>query len=447
MASIIFLACSFAILSALAIGLWRYPAPFALLSVGIIGILDCLQVWASGMSLGIYIYLDDMGCVVLIAAAVILAARTGQLPFTFCWPLLILLCLAILNFTRGVALYGVKPAGNGVRDLVYLILPIVAISAMQTTRISLSRIALWLCVLSWMLIVVGVLRWSGSLPIPEEVLGADEIRGVIRVLPADYAMIIGQALIALLAMQLIRGVRATGVLTAAFFCAILLSLQHRSVWIATSIGIVWFVFRSWSYAGRQLTHLAAIALGCVLFGSVVLVATGNTDKVISLVTVNVNETHQEDSTWAWRVNGFSEAIERSLTNGVLETAIGPPAGRDLEDIASDAAVHIHSRYVGAFAFYGVIGVALLMTWLWILAARLRRCASLARFQLDGAIEAVLFEAVLISELTYFIAYSGGLLHGALLGVLWLAAGTKYEEYNQETIPTSRQSEAFEILGK
>jgi hypothetical protein len=377
--------------------------------------------------MGIFIYLDDIGCVVLIAAAMILAVRTGHLSSTFCWPLLILLGLAILNFCRGVALYGVKPAGNGVRDLVYLILPIIAISAIQPARIGISRIALWLCGASLLFVAVGFLRWSGVLPIPEDVLGADEMRDVIRVLPADYAMLIGHALIAILAMQIIRGVRVAGLLMAACFGAILLVLQHRSVWTAIAVGIAWLAFRSLPRARAQWMHLASLVLAGATIASLLLVHYGYADKLISLLTLNVSETQQDDSTWSWRVNGFSEATERTFSAGALDAAIGPPAGNDLSGIADMASVHIHNRYISTLAYYGVIGVALFGIWLWLFAARIGLFGVATRYRQRRSPAAMVIEALFVAELTYFIAYSGGLLHGALLGMFWVAA-------SQECVP-------------
>jgi hypothetical protein len=409
--------------------LWRYLVQVSASVVVLVGIVDCLQLWTSGITLGVFVYPNDIACATLLAAGAIVTVRNGSVSREFCWGALLLFGLTIIDFLRGATTYGIKPAGNQARNIAYLLVPIVAFTAMQVNRrVSLSRITLWLCGVSWVFVAVAVFRWLGVLPTPEDVVASDAIRDVVRVVPADGAMIIGQALIAVLAMQMDRGIRTAGILTASCFVAILVALQHRSVWTATSVGILWLVFRSWRYAGPEWKRLAAIALGAAFIAFLLLIATGQSGKVVSLVKLNMDETQRDDSTWAWRVSGFSEAIERSFSTGVVDAAIGPPAGRDLEDVAGEASVHIHNRYVYMLAYYGITGLAAFGAWFWVFAARLRSCGTIARDRHEGMIEAVLLEALLISELTYFMANSGGLLHGATLGVVWLAAARKDEEY-------------------
>lgn len=405
-----------------AVLIWRHPVLVGFIVLGVAVTLDCLNVGTSGIDVTVSIYLDDIACAALATAAAIVVFRNRGLSHALCWPALILLGLATLNFIRGATIYGVKPAGNGVRTMVYLVIPVVAISAMhQTRRINVPRIVAWLCGASCVFTAVAILRWMGVLPTPEDIVGADNFRQLTRALPAEYPMMIAQTLIAVLAMQLIRGVRSGGVLTAACFGVTLLAFQHRSVWVATAVGLMWLAFRSVRYAGREWMRLAFVSTAGFVLGAVLLLASGQADKVISLLKNNVNETQQDDSTWAWRVDGFYEATDRALSSGAVEAAIGPAAGRDLRQVADIASIHIHDRYLDTLAYYGVAGLMVFGTWLWMFGVRLWRFRSLARHRLDGSIEAALLEALLISEITYFVAYAGGLLHGAMLGLLWAAS--------------------------
>ncbi len=172
--------------------LWRYPVQVSASVVVLVGIVDCLQLWTSGITLGVFVYPNDIACATLLAAGAIVTVRNGSVSREFCWGALLLFGLTIIDFLRGAITYGIKPAGNQARNIAYLLVPIVAFTAMQVNRrVSLSRITLWLCGVSWVFVAVAVFRWLGVLPTPEDVVASDAIRDVVRVVPADGAMIIG----------------------------------------------------------------------------------------------------------------------------------------------------------------------------------------------------------------------------------------------------------------
>lgn len=429
--------------------LWRFPVQMGASVVVLVGVVDCLQVWTSGITLGIFLYPNDIACAFLLGAAAVVTIRNGGISREFCWGALMLLGLTVLDFIRGTLEFGVKPAGNQARNIAYLLVPIVAFTSMQAgKRLRPAHIVVLLSGLSWVFIAIAILRWMAVLPTPEEIVDSDAIRDVIRVVPADGAMIIGQALIAVLGIQLIRGVRTAGVLTASCFVSVLFALQHRSVWMATSAGIAWLIIRSWHYSGPQWKRLAAIALVGLTAASAFLIATGQSAKIVSLAKSNIDETRRDDSTWEWRVGGFSEAIERSFSSGVIAAAFGPPAGRDSDDTADEASVHIHNRYIYILAYYGVTGLAIFGIWIWRFGARLRRFRHISMDQSRSLVEPAVLEAMLISELTYFIAYTGGLLHGAILAALWLATGTaRDEKYQEGIIRTTGQQTLLRTLAE
>ena len=163
-----------------------------------------------------------------------------------------------------------------------------------------------------------------------------------------------------------------------------------------------------------------------------LIASGPLDKALQLFNSNVKEISREDSTWAWRVAGYSEATGRTFSNGLVEATVGPPSGRDLSNTASFASIYIHDRFVAVLAYYGVVGLMLLIAWLFSTATRVQRLAFEAARDRRARINKVILEAMLISTVFYFIPYSGGLLEGSLLGAIWLASTPRRARGNNIT---------------
>lgn len=88
-----------------------------------------------------------------------------------------------------------------------------------------------------------------------------------------------------------------------------------------------------------------------------------------------------------------------------------------------ASVYIHSRYVETLARYGVLGGLLLLIWLVAVARKVGGGWVRARSweSRPMSVETTFLQALLLSQLTYFVAYSGGLIPGGVIGLIWLAA--------------------------
>jgi hypothetical protein len=248
----------------------------------------------------------------------------------------------------------------------------------------------------------------------------DNLREVVRVLTADDAFVIGLAFIAAVYLQIAARPTFAGSFAAIVFGVVTLLLQHRSVWVATAAGTGWLVVRTARSSARR--WLAYATVGAAVLGGVAFASPEIRQKVELLVITNVQETQGADSTWAWRVTGYLEATDRLLNSGMTDMLIGPPAGWGANSNDSFASIHIHSRYVDTLAYYGIAGFACLLLWLGLLAKRTARPADPApgANMVDHA-GSTLLQALLLSEAVYLIPYFGGALHGAILGLIWVAA--------------------------
>ncbi len=401
--------------------MWCFPIPSAVAVVVAATAMDCLQYGGDGITVGAFnIYTTDLACAALVAAALVVLIRNGSLPDRKLWPAIVLLLLVVVNLARGASAFGLKSAGNGVRSLMYLIVPLIAVVLVASAvQVQPQRLAKWLIAVGCVLTLVAVARWSGLLAIPESPELLEDFREVPRVLPAEYAILIGQATLAIVYLQVTRGVALWGIGLAGVLSTATLLLQHRSVWLATLVGLAWLAARTFRVFKRTWVQVGALSLVAAV---VLMVFAGSkiASGVVSLVQSNLEETQQEDSTWNWRVEGFSEAAERAFAGRAVETMLGPPAGRDIESV-TEASIHIHNRYLDTLAYYGVTGVTIFILWLIAVGRRIGGWIQL-RIQPTGeAFGAVFLQALLLSQLTYFIPYSGGILQGILLALIWLAA--------------------------
>lgn len=415
--------------------IWRYPVAFANIAIAAAVLCDLTEFGTTGVQLGITIYPLDISCMALIASCVSVWLRTRSSPRDLCWPALILLGLAVLNFIRGVVLFGVKSPGNEARDLIYLVLPAVTFSFMgQALEMDVDRLIRYLRIACIGFALIAAARWAGVMPTPDVYDGQD--RDIIRVLPSDYAAIIAQALIGVLGLQLKRGFRLSGMLMVGLLAGLIFALQHRSVWSATSAGLIWLAI--WSPRLQRREWLKFTVLGLWLGAAVVispLVASGPYERAVRLFSSNIQEVNQEDSTWEWRVEGYLEAIQRVFSNGPVEAILGPPSGRDLTNkVKTEASIHIHDRYIQAVAFYGSTGLLVLLIWLLNTELRIQRLTPRPHDR-NGQCDKVILESLLVFVVIYFVPYSGGQLEGVLLGAIWLASSIQHGR-TREMLPAA-----------
>jgi hypothetical protein len=419
-----------ALIALLVIGatlLWQYAVQIALTAVVVAIGLDCLQLAKEGIDIGITVYVGDIACLVLLSAGTVVLLRKGRFPDGSSWPVFALFALLTVNLARGASEFGLKPAGNGARiHLAYFIVPSVAwILLRPITRVDPRRLASWLGVLGCTFTIFAVCRWTGALPVPQEVIEGN-FREVVRVLPAEYAMVIGQSLLAIISLQLIQGVRFWRICLAAILAAATVALQHRSVWGSTFVGLMWLAARSLRSSEKRWLQLAGSTFIGLALALITLSLTGGIDRIVPLVRANLDETRQQESTWNWRVHGFYEATDQLFSSDAFEIIVGPPSGRGWESIAAgSASVNVHSRYVETLTYYGISGVVVLLIWLFTVARKVGGWVRPSPGE-DPAmrVDTAFLQALLLSQLTYFVAYSGGIMQGTITPLIWLAAASR-----------------------
>lgn len=399
--------------------MWHRPGWIFAAAISVAALSECFQVGAGGIDLGVNLYIGDAAGAVLLLTGLIALLRYRKGVPRDAVPCAALLALVALNFARGIAAFGLKPAGNSARNLFMFAAPALAIMLLRpAVSLGTERVARWVGWAGCILGSIAVLRWTGVLQTPVEL--EDNLRQVTRALGADQAIVIGQALIAVVYLQISRRRASWWWAVAGMLGLATIVLQHRSVWVATAAGLGWLAIRTARSSGLRWSALAAggtVAVALVVAADPNLAAT-----LSSLVSANLSETQSEKSTWEWRVQGFAEATDRVFAGDATDMAIGPPAGWAANSTANSASTHIHDRYIDTLAYYGLIGLAILLIWLGILAKRVsqrRRLGAAERFRGDTG--STFLQALFLSEVVYLIPYFGGILQGTALGLLWLAA--------------------------
>ena len=406
------LACMFVI--------WNRPGWVVFGAISCAALMDCLQLGTNGLDAGINVYVDDVACLTILATGSLLTFKFRKGIPRDLTPCVLLMLLIALAFSRGYGIFGLKAAGNSARNLFAFTAPAVAIMLLRPVlRLDVGRLVRSIACAGFCLCTVALLRWAGFLPMPVEL--EEDLREVVRVLPSDYAIVIGQAFIAALYVMLVeRGKKWLWWVAAGMFAAVTLVLQHRSVWVATVAGVAWLAFRTGRISIVRWVILVATATFALCFAMIayptMLVSARN------LVLNDLSETQSEHSTWAWRVQGYTEATDRVFASETANMLLGPPAGWAANSGASFASIHIHSRYIDTLAYYGIVGACVLLLWFGMLIFRTRqRPELLSKMQpaIDGG--QAFIQALLISELVYLVPYFGGILQGAVLGLVWVAA--------------------------
>lgn len=399
--------------------LWCRPAIFGLSVLALATILDLFGVLSEGLVLGVNVFVDDLVMMGLLVSGVFATFRTRKFPSAASWPIFLLLLLGLINLARGTMAFSLKSAGNGTRGLAMLLVPAAGVIMVgPALRMDTWRLAKWLGVTGSAFSLVAIARQFGILEIPTGLL--DSLREVPRAINAEYALVVGQGLLAIVCLQLAGRVSWRGIALAGILASEVLVLQHRSVWAAVLVGLIWCVART-----STLSLQSWFKLGCAVLlaiATLLAVRPGIMGRVQSLLTVNVDETEQENSTWVWRTDAFKAATEDLFSGDVTQVVVGEPAGWDTDVNGTGEQFFIHSRYVHTLVVYGCLGLFVFMA---SIVALLKRTRKAALHGLEESREAFLgrifLQSLLLTQMTYYVAYNGGIMQGALMGLVWLAS--------------------------
>jgi hypothetical protein len=338
------------------------------------------------------------------------------------WALFYFLVVGVVAIVRGYITNGTYALGVSRYTLAggFLLLPALVFSNLHLRSLtSLFRVAVVIMICGWMV------RFVPDLP------------AVIRALPGRYYSQVESY--SAFAYAVVTMVMITVVAAPAFSadvkksarvllgsialvsCAFLFLSQHRSVWFASSVGVVslgWSAYRLSRREGRT-SRFFAFGLGALLIFGIFAVVYGPIIKeIIEGRLVFLTEGYEADSTGNWRVAGWMHVITRTLEgNPIFGSGFVKPEMWRAPN-GSLIQVWVHNEYVhyfGVSGFAGFIGYVMLITASVLVVNRLEMQASR-----ETRLLVIAVKAMILMSAAYMVFYNQSIIFWFSIGLLIVA---------------------------
>ncbi len=380
-----------------------------------IGLCVALQVDPS-LTVGTFrVALADVFCVTLVGGT---AIRQGMRKAAVVPGAVIVLgSLVVLAILRGASEFGLKPAVNEAREVLYLVAAMAFFSTVPCLpRFIASFRRAWLCA-GALLVGLAVIHWTRT---GFGTLASHAVSG--RALTGAAALIVLEAAVVTLVFPVGRG-GSKWIAPSVCLLVVALSAQ-RTVWIAACVGLPVLLVSAIRVGERKssaLTRTILVIVGSV-FALLLIAGPGTIDTTLGGAS---GSSFSQGGTFAWRFAGWQQLVGGQLKGSAENLLVGNPAGHGFARVIDNQQVVVaaHSEYVTALVSLGVLGLLVLMALLVSLVKALQRRA---RSQdVTDRRAALLFLTLVAIEAVQFVSYSSGLLAGIVLGVAVAASrGTR-----------------------
>ncbi|MEU4133694.1 O-antigen ligase family protein [Streptomyces wuyuanensis] len=408
-----------------------------------IGLLLGTQVWVvvaggqtAALDIGVSVYPTDVLDLCAMCVAMARVPRRGLIAHKALLALLALVVLTTWSTLRGIAAFGLEPAGNDSRIAFWHFLAITLYLATAPLNVSLTRAAVkaWLAAAA-AYALFSVVGWMDrGLHSVTTRVAVDGVTVDPRPVPAAAALVLAQAAVlwwlwpsdASSAGQPTPGSSAAGGLAGArrglgryvpacLFLILVVLLQHRSVWVATAaMALACWVLPS-ARAGKRWVSASAGALALAL--AALLYSAGAFGAIGGSLTASLQETQSTRSTFAWRMLGWQDLLDAPRT--VVQWMVGAPFGSGYERFIGGGLVTVspHDYYLHVVLRVGLVGL------LALLVVYVQTWRALTR----GGRATLALRIVMVGQLVLFVTYSAFPEQAVLLGLcVWqgrlLAAG-------------------------
>lgn len=385
------------------------------------------------VSLGLQLYLNDVISLILVSA-ILLGWLSRPLPFKQ-GALLVWLALGAVimtSFGLGLGSYG-KAAGTEVREYFYYWAAGLYCCTANFDEAQIRRIARWLVWGAYGLIGIALYRWIGVALgfVPASLLKDVGVTSDFRVLPSSAAFCLCAAgLLQTMAWLRRTGSRWSG-WHAVIFTAFVLILQHRSVWVAHGVAVLYL----FAQERRHLPSRFPLLLGASLFAGMALSIAamfGVLDGLFDALRESATSVTKSQSSVTDRVFGWESLVADWSNSSIGTLLLGYPFGHGWRRVIDGRIIEFspHNFYVDLLLRVGVVGLALMLL------ATLMAMVHGLRAKTESEHEYLLLRGlglVLLAALFYYVPYSGNYLHGAITG-LALAQMIRLRQRNHVPAP-------------
>jgi len=411
------------LINAIAIGSWlvlRFGRSwkFGLASIVAFFVIDTTWGGIPSFSAGLNIYIQDLLFSLFLVAALVRVLENPKSISklsTLVW--ILFGSLAFISFARGTAQYGLS-AGVSFRSTFYFWCCGLYFMTFQLGPRDLEGWRAYWIYGSLAICVVALIRWiSDAIGLSDFTVYGAYVP--FRVLNSQAAQFVSIGLIFALTMQDKTSPKFRTV-TLLIFAAVVLTLQHRSVWISTVVALGMLLFMSGQIARAALLKYAITALLALILLGAVLQLTGENDLFEALEKSYTTGTNLNVGTTFDRLNTWSILLDRWWSGDFLVKIFGLPFGTGTSRIVDNLITaqkvikdfSAHNFYVQTLYDLGISGA---LTCFSVFAAG-GIAAWNYRKLVPGQTISLTLLTVMVSNLAYFVAYQGNYLHGALLGL-------------------------------
>jgi hypothetical protein len=375
---------------------------------------------------GITVYPADVLAACAFGVGVARLPRRGAPPRTGLFWLLVVVGLTVWSTLYGVAEFGLRAAGNDSRMSFWYFLALALYIATLPAEAPLGRIVNWvwpasavvfaaLCVVGW--------AANGLHPITAH-LSVAGVTADARPVPAGAALAMWQGALLLLrplgsappappappaadggtVSERKRPLKAAA---AVLLMAMVVLLQHRTVWVA----VIATAFMWWALLpGRAGRRAAVGVMGAVTIALTTLAfVAGPFAGVRDTLMASTREVQDTHSTLIWRLIGWQDLME--APRPLVQWLVGSPFGSGYDRWFGGGLVDVspHDYYVHVLLRLGVIGLLALLALYAVTLTRLAR----------GGRDGVTLCLLLVGQVVFFVGYSAPAVQGMLLGLcLW-----------------------------
>lgn len=372
-----------------------------------------------GLRLGIDLTATDFVFVVigLVAGLRLLIAKDFPLRHR-AWLLFSLVIL--VNLVLGILSYG-PTAGVQARPYYYFMMAGLYGMSFPIDERCVRQMLNALVITAIVLMALTIYRWAVYYTPIQSLMpvgGTYNTDGPIRVIASNDALILSEVLVgAIFFTSVGRGLKLARLLTPLLFIQVLV-LQHRSIWLATIVGVV----SSFAFAGKNnisaTRQLVLLAFVLSLTSLPMIFSEQVSDVGAQIGSSAARLAHGADTT-AERLNNWKATISKWYGGGVKSIIIGQGFGGDSSREVEDSkgkerkiTYFAHNMYVQTLYNGGLVGLlAFLSAVVYIIRGLYKLTQTYTK-----TTEAQILLVLMVMQVAYYVPYGTDFLQSLIFGV-------------------------------
>lgn len=397
------------ILSLIGIYLFARKPHYTVAAILISSVITAWYIDMPSINLGLHVYIyDPIFALLFFSSLYRLFFAQQLLHVSLGWLLLgLVIFIGLYNGWK----YNGSAAGVDFRYYFYYWAGTLYFMSFSYSREMLDKILKIWFVLTLGLLAIAYFRFVAdflNLPIAQTWIKADPTGIRFRVLYSEKTYLLSVTIIILFVRYLIPEAKKPSKLITSLFVFAVVLMQHRSVWMATIIGIASVSLFPGIKTSRMFGNLMVLSLvGAVLL--LPLIYMGYADVFLKTIsyTAGLNNLHQ--GTLGARVSGWIEYLELFPKLSILYQLFGEP----MAGSPGGLKVGLHNFYLQVLSRVGMAGLGFIIIFYVILLVRL---SLNSKRQPQYRVYYALLFMLLCHQITFYIPYSNQPEHGIILGI-------------------------------